>query len=836
MTTLRFLGELSLAASAVLAVCGALVSWWLYRRETQRLDSYCAWLLPLLRSSAVALCILVLCQPVIRQREKLGEPGQILILLDGSQSMAIHDQQYTRAEKVRIAQALQWIPSDSDRDSQKTPDSTASLPTAPDPQQAVLEQVDRSTRYSRAVDFLLAGKPGLLEVLKEGFEIRVARIDDEDHELLYESSISVSGLLPSDAQAWLPKAFGSSTNLSEAIKSLGSGTTVKPASSPAQAAAIEQHARRSAIVLLSDGQHNVGEPPLDLVERIEQRGDRIFTVGFGATSEPDDLSIEQIESPERLFHQDMVRGTISIKDHMPPNSLVSLEIKFHEQTIWERRFTTEKSGTRSFEFSFPLDQVIAQQVAQLSGALRFSAIPLTFDVALSQLNGEVDWKNNSRKLHVTAVTQQVKMLILDGRSRWETRYLRNVFERDPTWMVDCRIVDTAPNTGGTNRVGKGLFPASRRELLEYDIIILGEVPPGVLRPTELQWLTDFVELSGGGVIVIDGARGNLRGQEYRLLHRLLPIEWESAGAGDRVSNALEPGQEFPIKLTTAGSQLGVLQIVGAGESNETAWHRLPPLVFASRVRALPGAEVLAELGNGITQTPLFATRQFGAGRVLFVATDETWRWRFRVADTVHRRLWNQIGRWVMRLPMAVHGEYVSLDSGKSHYALGDRVEIRARLQDMEGKPSSENNIEAVISSGDRHSSSVSLSADPHVPGVFRGQIDRMSVGVYDVKIRAPGYSEQALNVSTRFEIQAPASKEMSALAKNSPLLRKLAEATGGKYLDEERAHELVSYLQPLSGGRIVESDFPLWSSFWWFVPIMCLLTLEWWLRKRANLV
>ena len=38
-----------------------------------------------------------------------------------------------------------------------------------------------------------------------------------------------------------------------------------------------------------------------------------------------------------------------------------------------------------------------------------------------------------------AVTQKRRILLLDGRSRWETRYLRNMFERDEQWEINTVI-------------------------------------------------------------------------------------------------------------------------------------------------------------------------------------------------------------------------------------------------------------------------------------------------------------------------------------------------------------------------------------------------------------
>ena len=40
----------------------------------------------------------------------------------------------------------------------------------------------------------------------------------------------------------------------------------------------------------------------------------------------------------------------------------------------------------------------------------------------------------------------------------------------------------------------------------------------------------------------------------------------------------------------------------------------------------------------------------------------------------------------------------------------------------------------------------------------------------------------------------------------------------------------------MSEGRVIESDTVLWQSYWWFLPIVALLTIEWIIRKRAGLL
>jgi hypothetical protein len=40
----------------------------------------------------------------------------------------------------------------------------------------------------------------------------------------------------------------------------------------------------------------------------------------------------------------------------------------------------------------------------------------------------------------------------------------------------------------------------------------------------------------------------------------------------------------------------------------------------------------------------------------------------------------------------------------------------------------------------------------------------------------------------------------------------------------------------LSTGQVIESDTVLWQSWWWFLPIVLLLTIEWILRKRFGML
>ncbi|MBI2480532.1 MAG: hypothetical protein HYV60_18470 [Planctomycetia bacterium] len=103
-------------------------------------------------------------------------------------------------------------------------------------------------------------------------------------------------------------------------------------------------------------------------------------------------------------------------------------------------------------------------------------------------------------------------------------------------------------------------------------------------------------------------------------------------------------------------------------------------------------------------------------------------------------------------------------------------------------------------------------------------------------MRASGFSESVLKARGQFVVLPPESGELENTACNETLLQQMAAESGGVFLREEQMNQLSALLRPLSNGRVVETDTQLWQSYWWFVAMISLLTLEWFLRKRAGLL
>jgi len=708
---------------------------------------------------------------------------------------------------------------------------------------AATARVQNMSRYER-VNALLSGddKPVLQELAKR-HDVEVFRLRGDESVAVWRNGEWIDGrsTRSSDQDSTrtedliVTEPTGTATNLNDGIVSrqrsdlrsfdsetdeeTGAGETVKSTQ-------IASGSAGTAIVLISDGQHNAGSSPLQTARVLGQQGTTYYPVAVGARNRAEDLAIVKVEAPEMVFQKDRVRGSITIRDEVKPGTPFIVKIEHTGTMVWEETAIAQNNGTRRIEFEFPVEELVEKTELNFDDKVARHAVPLKFTATISSVEGESEIGNNSKPLRIAAIVEHYKALILDGRSRWETRYLRNVFERDPQWDVSTVIAhgEVEPLQRGKE---PDQFPSDRNTLYEYDLILLGEIASSQFREEELQWLNDFVTKRGGGMVFIDGHRGHLRSYSEHDLGSLIPIEWVG-----------EPIHEKPIgwELSDRGANEAALRVLSGADENRQFWRELPAPHSVINVRALTGSQVLASVRLKGEPTPVMVTRVVGAGRVLYLATDETWRWRYKAADTYHQRIWHQLAKLAMPRPFAVSDEYLAIDTGPLSYEPGERADVRIRLTNPDGTPAENVTVDAVVLNGTDHVATIRLEADPEIPGIYRGRTDELAPGEHAVSIQASGFNSEALALTGRFVVTEPENREQLETGTNEELLRQIADASHGTFLLEEEVSQLPELLAPLSHGEVIESETPLWQSFWWFGAIVLLLSLEWMLRKRAGML
>ena len=876
-TTLRFVGDLPVWIGLILALAVGVLSWRYYRRESFELNGSLKWILPMLRTSAFVLGVLILLGPVLHHRRVIGNLGRVKIYADESQSMTQHDRQMTFRRKLKIAHQFGWLDEEElEAHHFDAFDRLAELHSqrqVTQPQELLQEIVDLRGSLPISIEELLTTQlvepfkdvsSGFTEEQQESFSKTVDRVFKQyERDILSEVSSSprwteavgrfdvtsrwqrvlemLSPEFVSELSGYhdveIYSLEGEEAHLFDSESDAGEDTfsvftdliTGVLSSQKEVIDAGEEHPStiKNVVVMLTDGHHNSGPSPVQTARVLGNQNTPVYCIAVGAERPATDLAVLAVEYPDIVFQKDTVHGVMSVRDRVPAGTPFVAQVRYDNEVLWQKECVSTNATEQRIEFEVEIDALIDQLKSHSRSEVVQHAIPLDLEASVSVLPEESESGNNACTMRLAAITERKKVLLLDGRARWETRYVRNVFERDEQWDIDTIIAGPGTSKETLPRGDeRGAFPISRDDLFAYDLIIWGEIDLELFEQSEREWLRDYVETRGGGWIFIDGNRGKFAPLVDSELGPLLPVDWSDMPA-EHVQT---------LRLTDIGRQLPALRLAADEEQNQNLWLELPAPRTPASVVALSGTQVLAECVVNTTHVPYMVSRQCGAGRVLYLASDETWRWRYKNADVWHQRFWNQLAKYVMPPPFTVSDEYVSIDTGPVSYEFGEAVNVRIRLFGLDGQPAEQAIVDALVWKDDRVVGQISLTSDENLPGIYRGQLGRLPHGSYEVSVQAAGFSASSLKARTEFSVLPIETSEMTQTAVNHELLHQMATASGGMYLPEEDFGNLCALLEPFSDGRIVESDTLIWQSYWWFGAIVLLLTLEWLLRKRVGLL
>ena len=130
---------------------------------------------------------------------------------------------------------------------------------------------------------------------------------------------------------------------------------------------------------------------------------------------------------------------------------------------------------------------------------------------------------------------------------------------------------------------------------------------------------------------------------------------------------------------------------------------------------------------------------------------------------------------------------------------------------------------------------LTLTRSPGARGLFEGALPQASEGDYEVRLLPPPVLEGAIPTTT-FKVDPPAG-ELEQVRMNAPELIRSAVLTGGKFYTPETVGTLLQDLpRPQKVPLDTDPPIPLWNTWPVLAVFLCLITAEWLLRKRQQLV
>jgi len=315
---------------------------------------------------------------------------------------------------------------------------------------------------------------------------------------------------------------------------------------------------------------------------------------------------------------------------------------------------------------------------------------------------------------------------------------------------------------------------------------------------------------------------------------MLPIEFDSPMS----ESTLETPAEKPIRLelTAAGRANPMLRLSDREDENIALWKQLPPVYWVAKVaRAKPAAEVLLvdpDPGkeSRFGKMPVVALQQYGLGQVMYVGTDNTWRWRKNVGDIYYTTIWGQIAQRVSLQRFLGGSKRTQLTSDRQNYMTGERVSIFARLYNIGFEPMLDPSIKAFygLKNGQGPRPEVTLRSIPEQPGLYRGEFVAPAPGNYQF------WAEHDINHWLDFSVSPP-TFELGETAMNAGLLKEIAATTSGAFFREEDLYKLPQTISARTERVRSPLEVELWSSPLYFLLLLGVVTTEWILRKMSNL-
>ncbi len=808
-----------------------------YVHECARVPPRTAKILVFCRMAAVVVALFVLLQPVVVGERERTVSRRVLVLVDDSSSMHFKDGQLSDAERADLAAAL----------------GMESLP-------------EKGLTRAEMVRLLAAkgGDESFLGRTARKFAVDVFRFGNgirRDEGLLDGGAGPAAGE-PADGIDAKEETFRSATDLTAAL----------------EAALKEVPAEEVAsIVIFTDGRHN-GEAGVESVaRRLGGYGIAVSSVVVGGSVKPFDLAIASADSRESVFLGDKVRFTVNVSATHANGRRAKLRFSAGDETLEEREIAVEGDDWMK-EFKFV-------HVPKEKGVHHYR-------LALSPVEGELFADNNVRELDVAVSDDRTNVLLVDGRPRWEYRYLRNLFYgRDKSvhlqdWLVrpdtiagvEPKLLEYASASRAFGDSEAGGFPVDMEEWRKFDIIIVGDVGEDVLTPQVAERIRYCVEERGSLLVLVSGSEYMPYSIRNNMLRDLMPIEYEPSDASRRDA----PEDAFRFTLSAAGRGHPVMNQSPSSSENEEIWRDVPEFHWRLPIKGVkPGGEVLAyaqpkqkesslaasaiaeSIAATIEEDPEAALRRLeemrgeqnrnalvvacarGKGRVLMMTTDSMWRLRSRKGDALHHRFWGQVMRWGAGERLRAGNAHVRIGTDQLRYGAGETVRAYVRFLDgkFNGMDGMEPRLVVQPPNGKKGKGAVFHPVQrPDANGFYECEINGCTEpGAYTVTLecnKAAGRLGRLYPVllQTKFVVvTAKQPAEEVDITSTREAVDRIAAATGGRVLTPS---EYVKLDADFGGGskRVADRvEYQLWSLPPLFILVILLLTAEWIVRKRASL-
>ena len=560
--------------------------------------------------------------------------------------------------------------------------------------------------------------------------------------------------------------------------------------SAAMQRALRKERNVRSVLIIGDGDYNEGPRPVETAAEFLVRDVPIFTVGVGRETPLPDLAIRELSLPAMTVVDQTLRVPYVLESTIGRDLQTTAVLRMSDGEVARQTIRIPAMGRYEGSFTWT--------PAETGDVTATLSVPVQ--------RGESITDNNRLTVPIKVRRERIRILIIEAAPRWEIRYLKNAFERDPG--VDVKVLLYHPQLG---KMGGGknylkAFPETRDQLTQYDVVFVGDVGIEQLTLEQCKELKGLVEQQASGLVFLPGFSGRQATLAQSELADLLPVELDPTSPSGIGESELQP-----YALSEAGRESLLTRLVDDVDQNVDVWRALPGFHWHAAVtRARPGSEVLVVHGRRANQygrVPLIATRPYGNGKVLFMATDAAWRWRRGVEDRYHYRFWSQVARWMAYQRHMAKGERMRLFYSPDQPRQGTTVALQANVMDALGAPLQEGHVSVEVTAPDGTTETIRLKAATGTRwGLFAATFRPKQAGSYRLRLRC----RETGDVLDATLFARGESRERVGRPANFDVMRELASVTGGRMVEAADFRQILDDLAALPPAERVARRVRLW--------------------------
>jgi len=556
------------------------------------------------------------------------------------------------------------------------------------------------------------------------------------------------------------------------------------------------------IWLLSDGQVTSG-----YMKTTRNVTVPVFVVGFGDTVGGPDISIEDVEYPKNSYMNTREKIVAVIRAVGLEDSIAMVELSDGDEVVGRRKVKIKGKNSK-MEIVFPF---LPKKVGVHKLAIRVERlVPEKLD------------DNNIWSFRVNVFKSKHLILFIDEHLDWNTTFLKDICASSGRFKID--VVTWLPSKGFVRIDNRGRwgFPSRLEDIQKYDLICISDLPRGFLNKDRVELLGRYLNKGGSLLFLADEHAPVLSVQDLSQFEDILPVigvnkPW------------IEVSEYYPVKSQTSYNPLGVV-IMGRAISYD-----LPPLsCVIEGIEPSASSDVVLELQESERRIPFLIMRNHGKGVTSLVNGFPLWRWKVNTSsgESFYDSF---MGALLMYLTEDREKSVVEVVTTRSSYRTGERITAQVFLRgdlpggSVEGQLLRVNDGQEVLIDRFRFQP-VNLE---------RGQYEATFGPLPESDYRIVALFSTAKNLTfsddESFSVE-PESIEFRSTSMNRAFLDYIASSTGGNVVD---ANDLESAVLKMNLAReFIENKDVIFilDSIYAFVIVMCLLSLEWLLRKMWGMV